>query len=107
MKMELGTTMTCKNCLFWKQARDSFSPSGLVQTGECRAKAPAYRKRQSVGAALWPFTMAEEWCGDYKADRDTSEKLKELAKKEAHEIGKVIADVIRVATTAENAEDAN
>ena len=64
----------CGNCAYWQERHG--------KQGECRAHAPRLVEAQVVRGgidpdrALWPLTIAGEWCGEHKA-KPVKSKAKE------------------------------
>lgn len=61
----------CDRCRFW-------SKTNGYEQGECRAR-PPLQDESIPGDALrrrgsWPFTLADEWCGAFREDRELAKR---------------------------------
>ena len=56
----------CRTCRFWRQRRVQDEADDW---GECRRMPPALPEvadERLVGAGVWPFTKAADWCGEWE-----------------------------------------
>jgi hypothetical protein len=56
-------SFACKECWFWQAPSEPMAKAGYP-AGECRRRAPQFRKRQT-GDARWPDAYPDDWCGEY------------------------------------------
>lgn len=80
--------MVYETCLFWQKHQS------INNTGLCRFSSPLYQKDEF---GVWPTTAKSDWCADFKCSADLEKKLREEAKKDAAEFGKIIGEKIREA----------
>ena len=59
--------LSCSTCGAWAGNREGGSTKG----GQCRRHAPTLNKQFSADgrAALWPVTVATDWCYEYIDER--------------------------------------
>jgi hypothetical protein len=60
---------TCKTCPFWDA---SPADRGDAAERECRVRSPAawsvpHREAAPARDAMWPWTRADDWCGEHPA----------------------------------------
>lgn len=55
----LASTRKCSNCMWWDERR--FLPG----VGRCKG-APPSALNEPHPVAVWPQTMADDWCGSFR-----------------------------------------
>ena len=51
--------LMCGNCLYWKTHEES-------ELGECHRYAPRPADASLAKNVVWPFTMADNFCGEFQ-----------------------------------------
>ena len=77
------TNVKCKNCGFWDPVTDN--------AGRCHRRAPLVVMRGSMGnymdtEALWPSTLADEWCGEFEPSEETLDRVAQEEDEERKEL---------------------
>ncbi len=52
---------TCETCRFWDT---STSLDSNDDASPCRRRSPRFNKWTGLG--IWPFTEADDWCGEHQ-----------------------------------------
>lgn len=64
---------TCETCKFWDNSTSSsFAAERGEESGQCRRGVPGHDSR--TGMAVWPFTVENDWCGEFKPTDATKPK---------------------------------
>lgn len=68
-------THRCKHCLWWDNEHRSVNDIpielGKIVPGFCRRRRPGAQRIGRHYYATFPVTDAEEFCGEFKADKET------------------------------------
>lgn len=66
---------SCKNCKYWNSLEKEVWKEIGKQMGECRRNSPTVIFSRHLNLSLYskwphfPWTDSEEWCGDYKSNK--------------------------------------
>jgi hypothetical protein len=68
----------CYKCRFWDggMSEKKQDEHGIPQTatGRCHVRAPRPQAEDALNTRNWPTTLSTDYCGDFKARREVTEK---------------------------------
>ena len=66
----MSQVQACKTCRFYAPGQETWLPTGLRSSGECRVSSPAPTGQR------WPGVMEEDWCGRWRPSDEENQRVR-------------------------------